>query len=218
MLWAAVLVWHCLIQSSLLKCPVRTWKETTATCSKWAAQIHCQCCHRVNNSMSLGLELITFPFPPCTGKRLSVLLDYSLSIDTAPLQAGFSLLFSASCAKGHSPALPPWGTDNQTSTAVLQRKGVGLIGTGILLIIPCIPGEAFIWRFQRIYLFPASHIRHQPYNTAGRLGSCTCSACWVPGEANTSTTYSRGTSFEGTGIPVLWRAKIFPLGLAVLGN
>lgn len=90
MLWAAVLVWHCLIQSSLLKCPVRTWKETAATCSKWAAQIHRQCSHHENNSMGLGLELITFPSPPCTGKRWSVHLDCSLSVDTAPLKAVFS--------------------------------------------------------------------------------------------------------------------------------
>lgn len=90
MLGAAVLVWHGWIQSSLLKCPVRTWKETAATCSKWAAQIHWQCCHHENNSMGLGLELIAFPFPPCTGKRWLVHLDCSLNVNTGPSQAVFS--------------------------------------------------------------------------------------------------------------------------------
>lgn len=117
MLWAAVFVWHCLIQSSLLKCPVRTWKETAASWSKWAAQIHCQCCHHENNSMGLGLELITFPFPPCTGKRWSVHLDCSLSVNTAPLKAAFPCYLQPAMQRGTAqPFLLEAHTHHQTST------------------------------------------------------------------------------------------------------
>lgn len=86
----------------------------------------------------------------------------------------FPAIFSHLC-KGtqHSPS-------SLRHTSPNQHCGASEESGGILIIIPCIPGEAFIWRFQRIYLFPASHTRHKPYNAIDRLGSCPCSSLASP--------------------------------------
>lgn len=87
----------------------------------------------------------------------------------------------------------PCSTHHQTSTALLWRKAVALMGTGILIIIPCTPGETSIWEFQRTYPFPALCLMHKPYNiTAMQVRELRC-ACWVPRRANTSTKWTRGT-------------------------
>lgn len=171
MLWAAVLVWHSLIQSSLLKCPASIWKETAETCYKWAAPIHCQRCQHKGYGIGFGLELITCPFRPCTSKRLLIESPHS------SITSSFLLLSAArsnyNCAWGDSTARPPQSTPHHTSTVLLWRKAVAPVRTVILIIIPCIPGEAFLWRFRRIYPFPASHLMHKPYNiTDSRVGSC----------------------------------------------
>lgn len=167
MLWAAVLVWHSLIQSSLMKHPARTWKETAATYYKWAAPTHCQHCHREGNGMGFGLELITFPFPPCMGKRWSDHLGCSPNLGTTPLQAVFSCSLQpevAIAAHGcqHGPSSSMCTPPNQHSAALEESRAP--MGTGILITIPCIAGEAFIWRFQRISSFPALRITHKQYH------------------------------------------------------
>lgn len=127
-----------------------------------------------------GLGVNYFPFSSLHRQEMMSSFRMFTECQHSPIISCFFLLPSASSAKGHSTALPPWGTYHQTGTAVLPRKAVCLMGAGILIIIPCIPGEAFIWRFQRIYLFPASHIMHKPYNAIDRLGSCTCSSLLSP--------------------------------------
>lgn len=120
-----------------------------------------------------GLGVNCFPFSTLYRQEMISSFRLFTECQHRPITSCFFLLSTASCAKGNSTTLAPWGTHHQTSIAVLRRKAVGLMGTGILIIILCIPGEAFIWRFQRIYLFPASHIMHKPYNTIDGLGSCT---------------------------------------------
>lgn len=198
MLWAAVLVWHYLIQSSLLKCPARMEGD---------------CCYLLEISSTSTLPTLPrrrqwhgfwlgvnyFLFSSLHRQEMIGSLRLLTESRHSLITSCFLLLSAArsndSSAGGYSTAPPPRCAHHQTCTALLQRKAVAPMGTGTLIIIPRIPGEAFIWRFQRIYPFPASRIMRKPYNTADmQAGQLHCvTACWVPKRVNVITKSTKGT-------------------------
>lgn len=138
-----------------------------------------------------GFRLGVNYFPFSSLYRQEVIWAFRLLTESwhSPIASCFLLLFTArrndSRTQGDSTALPLRCAHHQTSTVLLWRKAVPLVGTGILIIIPSIPGEAFIWRFQRTYPFPALCVMHKPYDITdmqARQLHCIMT-CWVPKKA-----------------------------------
>lgn len=85
------------------------------------------------------------------------------------------------------------------------------MGTGMLIIIPGIPGEAFIWRFQRIYPFPASRMMRKPYSiTDVQARQLQCVIAASQRELTSAPSKSEALSFQATGFSVRWEAKMLP--------